>query len=85
MTPMRNYFQRRRDLVMRNLPMAGVAGKAQGRFNLRIVADQMYRDWSQYLGTTGQKPNNHVLAQFIHDDFSPESLTKLEKQFPFLA
>jgi hypothetical protein len=84
-TPVKNYLQRRRDLVLRKAPLAGYAGRAKGRFNVRVIADQMYSDWSEYLGTHGAQPTNHVLAQYIHDTYGDAALTELQAQFPTLA
>jgi hypothetical protein len=84
-TPVKNYMKRRRDLVLRNAPLAGYGGRAQGRFNVQLIADQMYRDWSEYLGTHGKRPNNYVLARYIHDTYGDAALVALQNKFHFLT
>jgi hypothetical protein len=80
-----NYLRRRRDMVMRNLPLSRAGGAAEGRFQVRIIADQMLRDFYQYLGSNGQKPTSHALHEFIFNSKDgPARLAELSKTFRFL-
>ncbi len=80
-TPLKNFAARRRDLALKN---AG-SGAARGRFNVRLIADKMYHEFTEHLGVQGGQPTNQALAAFIADGWGATRLQQLVQQFPDLA